>query len=67
VAPPIDLVVYEADAFRVALHQRVGDNDPYFNALCRHWGEGLRRVFAEAPDPPWKFDEEPEPAKLRQA
>ncbi len=67
VAPPIDLVVYKADAFRVALHQRVGDNDPYFNALCRHWGEGLRRVFAEAPDPPWKFDEEAEPAKLRQA
>lgn len=53
VAPPIDLVIYRADTFRVGTHQRVRDDDPYFNSLCRHWGAGLRRVFAEAPDPPW--------------
>lgn len=56
VAPPIDLVMYRTNAFRVATHQRVQDDDPYFNQLCRHWGEGLRRVFAAAPDPPWALD-----------
>ena len=61
VAPPIDLVIYKADTFHIATHQRVRDNDQYFNALCRHWAEGLRRLFAEAPDPPWEMDGEAEP------
>lgn len=56
VAPPIDLVIYKADTFRIASHQRVREHDPYFNELCRHWAEGLRQVFADAPDPPWEMD-----------
>lgn len=54
VAPPIDLLIYRKDTFKVATHQRIVENDPYFLTLCQHWGEGLRRVFAEAPDPPWR-------------
>lgn len=54
VAPPIDLLIYRKDTFKVATHQRIAENDPYFLALRDHWGEGLRRVFAEAPDPPWR-------------
>ncbi|MGF1640221.1 MAG: peptidase [Rhodospirillales bacterium] len=53
VGPPIDLVIYKADTYRIACHQRIRDDDPYFSALSRHWSEGLRRVFAEAPDPRW--------------
>jgi putative proteasome-type protease len=53
VAPPIDVVICRTDACRVALQQRVRDNDAYFLALRQHWGDGLRRVFTEAPDPPW--------------
>lgn len=62
VGPPIDLVGYRAGTFRIATQQRVRDDDPYFNDLCRHWGEGLRRVFADAPDPPWNMEGEPETA-----
>lgn len=50
---PIDLVIYPRNTFRIATRLRVEEGDPYYNRLCNHWGEGLRRVFAEAPDPPW--------------
>lgn len=56
VGPPIHMVAYRAETFRIATQQRVPEDDPYFNELCRHWGEGLRRVFAEAPDPPWRME-----------
>jgi putative proteasome-type protease len=65
VAPPIDLVIYRAESFRVASQQRVRDDDPYFNALCRHWGEGLRKVFAEAPEPPWTLEDKASPGTMR--
>ena len=60
VAPPIDLLIYRKDAFTVATHQRIAENDPYFLKLRHHWGEGLRRVFADAPDPPWRQSAERE-------
>ena len=55
VAPPIDLVTVRADDYRVGWQVRVKEDDAYFSELRRHWGEGLRRVFAEAPDPPWQL------------
>ena len=58
VAPPIDLLIYRRDGFRVASRQRIAEDDPYFKALRRHWGEGLKRLFSEAPDPPWRIDTE---------
>jgi putative proteasome-type protease len=68
VGPPIDLVIYKTDTFHIATHQRVRDNDPYFNALRRHWSDGLRHVFADAPDPPWEMDGRAEPrVQLRHA
>ena len=56
VAPPIDLVIYKSDSFRIASQQRIRDDDPYFNELSRHWSDGLRRLFAGAPDPRWTVD-----------
>jgi putative proteasome-type protease len=57
VAPPIDLLIYEADSFRVGCRRRINANDPYYVQLGRGWGEGLRRVFSEVPDPPWSLAE----------
>ena len=56
VAPPIDLLIYERDRLKVLTHQRIDEGDAYFNALRRYWGEGLRSLFADAPDPDWKTD-----------
>jgi len=50
---PIDMLWYPRDSLRVGLQQRIKENDPYFTMLRTRWGGGLRRVFAELPDPDW--------------
>jgi putative proteasome-type protease len=50
---PIDLLVYENDSLRVKLQRRIDDTDPYFAMIHTQWGEGLRRVFGQLPDPDW--------------
>ena len=50
---PIDLLVYEADALSIRMRRRIEESDPYFQMCHTQWGEGLRRVFAQLPDPDW--------------
>jgi putative proteasome-type protease len=50
---PIDLLVYEADTLKIKLQRRVDETDAYFQMVHTQWGEGLRRVFAQLPDPDW--------------
>jgi putative proteasome-type protease len=50
---PIDILAYEKDALRVKLARRIVESDPYFQMVHTQWGEGLRRVFAQLPDPDW--------------
>ena len=50
---PIDLVAIETDALRLKLQRRIDESDPYFRMVHEQWGEGLRRVFADLPDPSW--------------
>jgi putative proteasome-type protease len=50
---PIDLLVYHADSLRIGLQRRIEESDPYFQMVHTQWGEGLRRVFAQLPDPDW--------------
>jgi putative proteasome-type protease len=51
---PIDLVTYAKDSLRVQLQRRITETDPYFTMIHHQWGEGLRRVFAQLPDPYWE-------------
>jgi putative proteasome-type protease len=51
---PIDLVVYEKDALCVGLQRTITESDPYFQMIHNQWADGLRRVFAELPDPSWE-------------
>ena len=50
---PIDLLVYETGSLKVRLQRRIQEFDPYFQLIHHQWGEGLRRVFAQLPDPDW--------------
>ncbi|MDQ6618512.1 MAG: peptidase, partial [Pseudomonadota bacterium] len=50
---PIDLLRYSVDSFRVGLQRRIDEDDAYFRMIHAQWGEGLRRVFAQLPDPEW--------------
>jgi putative proteasome-type protease len=51
---PIDLVTYAKDSLRIQMQRRITETDPYFTMIHHQWGEGLRRVFAQLPDPYWE-------------
>lgn len=53
VGPPIDLLCYERDSLKVGLQRRLGEQDSYFDEVRQRWGEGLKRLFADLPDPHW--------------
>jgi len=50
---PIDLLVYETDALDIKMQRRIEETDPYYLMVHTEWGEGLRRVFAQLPNPDW--------------
>jgi len=50
---PIDLMIYENNSLKVGLRRRIEENDAYFNMIHSHWGAGLKKLFAELPDPNW--------------
>ncbi len=52
---PLDLLCYEKDSMRVQRRTLIDGKDPYFASLRERWGEQLRKVFNELPDPGyWK-------------
>lgn len=53
VGMPIDVLIYERDSLRIGLQQHIVETDPYFNMVHTQWGEGLRKVFMELPNPEW--------------
>lgn len=53
VGPPIDLLCYERDSLKVGLQRRLGEQDSYFDEVRQRWGEGLKRLFTDLPDPHW--------------
>jgi len=52
---PLDLLCYEKDALQVQRRTLIDGKEPYFASLRERWGEQLRKVFNELPDPGyWK-------------
>lgn len=56
VAPPVDLLIYRRDSLVADKPRAIDEHDPYFNAIRKYWGESLRRVFTEMPNPEWAED-----------
>jgi putative proteasome-type protease len=50
---PIDMIWYDNNSLNVRLEKRIEEDDPYFNLIHTQWGEGLKRVFAQLPNPDW--------------
>lgn len=50
---PLDLLVYEADSLHVTRYACIDENNDYFRMIHSTWGERLRQVFGEIPDPAW--------------
>ena len=53
---PIDTLIYDNNSLRVRMQRRIEESDAYFNMIHTEWGEGLRRVFAQLPNPDWNGD-----------
>jgi len=51
---PLDLLVYEADRLRVTRFVQVDHANQYMQMIRDTWGERLRQVFQEIPDPTWR-------------
>ncbi len=54
VGMPLDLLVYERDALRVTKFVQIDYNNPYMQMIRSTWGERLKQVFQEIPDPAWR-------------
>jgi putative proteasome-type protease len=52
VGMPIDLLCIERDSLRATARQRFREGDTYFNALSRHWRDGIKMLFERIPDVP---------------
>lgn len=50
---PLDLLCIQRDDLRVLKHVNIDEKNPYFNMIHSQWGQSLRNVFAELPDPDW--------------
>ncbi len=57
---PIDLLIYDNNSLTVRVQRRVDETDAYFRMIHTEWGEGLRRVFAQLPNPDWNGDGVPD-------
>jgi len=51
---PLDLLVYEAGSLRVSKFVRIDEHNEYMRMIRATWGDRLRQVFAEIPDPAWR-------------
>lgn len=50
---PVDVLVYRNDKLSIDYNHRIAKDDPYFLSVRKYWGEGLRKVFSEIPNPDW--------------
>jgi putative proteasome-type protease len=51
---PLDLLVYEAASLHVTRFVQIDHSNQYFNMIRNTWGQRLRQVFGEIPDPRWE-------------
>ena len=50
---PADLLVYRRDTQRVAVQERINEDNEYFRAIRENWSDALRKAYRELPAPPW--------------
>ncbi|WP_299939935.1 proteasome-type protease [uncultured Nitratireductor sp.] len=50
VAPPIDLLYYEQDSFRIGYEKRIEAEDLYMRTISEGWSQALKSAFKSLPD-----------------
>ena len=64
VGMPLDLVVYEADAFKTDKIICIDHDNPYYQMMHNSWGQKLRQVFDSIEDPVWDDAHTETPIKM---
>jgi putative proteasome-type protease len=67
VAPPLDLLIYERDAFSATRRLRLDYDTPYYRELKSAWGRELESSFSRLPRFDWEPAAAPAPSALQQA
>ena len=49
VAPPLDLIIHDRDAFRIGTERRFEVGDPYFRTISDQWSHSLRAAIEGLP------------------
>jgi predicted proteasome-type protease len=50
---PSILLSTKWDSLTIRMQRRIEESDPHFQMVHTHWGEGLRKVFTQLPNPDW--------------
>lgn len=53
VGMPLDMLVYHKDSLEASARQRITSDDAYYVQIRRQWSDGLKRLLAELPAPPY--------------
>lgn len=61
---PLDLVIVRRDEHRVSSHIDIDSTNAYFQRIRQRWGEALREVFGELPNPDWLASGPPDVTSL---
>ena len=56
---PLDLVIVRRDEYRVSSHVDIDSTNEYFQRIRERWGEAMREVFSELPNPDWMLNAPP--------
>ena len=56
---PLDLVIVRRDEYRVSSHVDIASTNEYFQRIRERWGEAMREVFSELPNPDWMLNTPP--------
>ncbi|HEY1683167.1 MAG TPA: hypothetical protein VGG19_00260 [Tepidisphaeraceae bacterium] len=50
VGPPVDLLAYEQDAFRITHHRQFGSDDPDLHKIRIRWEQALQQAVFKLPN-----------------
>jgi putative proteasome-type protease len=50
---PLDLLIYETNSLDVTHVTHIDEKNEYFQMIRNSWGQKLKQVFGEIPDPSW--------------
>jgi putative proteasome-type protease len=56
---PLDLVIVRRDEHRVSSQVDIDSTNEYFHRIRERWGEALREIFSELPNPDWLLSTPP--------